>query len=607
MTTARLNHSPASLRRSVIPTTDGGGEKNQVSDKFHWLKPLAILCCLVNVSAADTFGLFTYTSDGSSITITDCRPEGVADIDIPASIVGKPVTHIGPSAFDQCQELTNITIPASVTSIGEEAFRLCLKLTTIAIPSGVTSIEKGTFSQCSSLTSVTIPSSVTSIGQEAFSNAGLTCVTIPGSVTTIGSFAFQGCPLAVVSIPNSVTDIGDSAFKYCTNLTSVVLSTSVTRIGNSVFQYCTSLPSITIPSSVTSIGQAAFGQCYSLTSVIIPASVTSIESGAFFFCPTLTSISFQGNAPLIGGSGLFDGTPITQYFRNDMAGFTTPTWKDRPSFPGVSPQFTSPTPPATGTIGTAYSHTCTAGNAPAPAFTVTAGALPTGVIIGRDGAISGAPTAAGIFNGTITASNGFPPDSTQGFSIDTRNSITITAYNGTVSGAGRHDPNSTVILTPTPNPGYVFSKWTGDATGKANPLSVVMDFDMTITAVFGPDGRDPDGDGLTNYQEIVVYGTNPNVADTDTDGYLDGYEVLTGKSPLDIGDHPALVAEARTAIEFTFPSAIGKTYRIEDSPDLTTWATVESGIAGNGSVIQRFYSTRNVVKRYFRVADETAP
>ncbi len=201
-----------------------------------------------------------------------------------------------------------------------------------------------------------------------------------------------------------------------------------------------------------------------------------------------------------------------------------------------------------------------------------------------------------------------PTADTANTAIDTyRMNLTIISTHGTVSGAGQCVPNTTATLTPTPDPGYIFSKWTGDATGKANPLSVVMDSDMTITAVFGADGRDPDGDGLTNYQEIVVYGTNPNEADTDGDGYLDGYEVQTGHAPLNALDHPPLVAEARTAIEFTFPSAIGKAYRIEGSPDLTTWATVESGIAGNGGVIQRFYSTRDTPKRYFRVADETAP
>ena len=105
----------------------------------------------------------------------------------------------------------------------------------------------------------------------------------------------------------------------------------------------------------------------------------------------------------------------------------------------------------------------------------------------------------------------------------------------------------------------------------------------------------------------ITRGANPLFADSDGDGFLDGYEVQTGKSPTDPLDKPALVAEARTAIEFTFPSALGKTYRIEDSPDMTAWGPVESGIAGNGGTITRFYSTRNREKRFFRVEEQTGP
>jgi uncharacterized delta-60 repeat protein len=137
----------------------------------------------------------------------------------------------------------------------------------------------------------------------------------------------------------------------------------------------------------------------------------------------------------------------------------------------------------------------------------------------------------------------------------------------------------------------------------------ILDWYETGTGIYvspedtgtSPTNPDSDNDGLPDGMEVITYHTNPNLPDTDGDGFLDGYEVLTGHSPLDPLDHPAMVAEARTAIEFTFPSALGKTYTIEDSLDLTTWTTVESGIAGNGAVIQRFYSTRNMPKRYFRV------
>jgi hypothetical protein len=193
----------------------------------------------------------------------------------------------------------------------------------------------------------------------------------------------------------------------------------------------------------------------------------------------------------------------------------------------------------------------------------------------------------------------------------------------------------------TANLGYLFSDWSGDATGTDNPLSVLMnadtdddgdglsDADEINTQGTNPKRADSDGDGLSDPDELQIHHTNPivadtdndglrdgaeintyltlpKVADTDGDGFLDGYEVLTGHLPLIAADKPALVAEVLTAIEFTFTAAIGKTYRIEASLDLKTWTTVESGIAGNGEEIKRFYTTRDMPKRYFRV-EESAP
>jgi uncharacterized repeat protein (TIGR02543 family) len=313
--------------------------------------------------------------------------------------------------------------------------------------------------------------------------------------------------------------------------------------------------------------------------------------------------------------------------------------------------------------------------------------------------------ATGV-NGNQADNSAFLAGAAYVFFVPPRYSLAVTAPHGSLTGDGDYEANNMATLAVTTHPGYIFTGWTGDATGTNNPLSVLMDSNKTITANFVPDTNDDDDDGLTNYQEIVELGTDPtkqdtdndgakdavdafsldpaetldtdhdgigdnadpdddgdglsdedeinihhtdpkladsdgdglsdpnelqvhltnpnladsdndgfndgaeishgtlpNVPDTDGDGFLDGYEVATGKSPLDIADHPALVAEARTAIEFTFPAALGKTYRIEDSPDITTWTTVESGVVGNGAVIQRFYTTRNKSMRYFRVEE----
>lgn len=56
---------------------------------------------------------------------------------------------------------------------------------------------------------------------------------------------------------------------------------------------------------------------------------------------------------------------------------------------------------------------------------------------------------------------------------------------------------------------------------------------------------DPDGDGLTNAQELAR-NTNPRNADSDGDGFTDGEEVLAGLNPNFPGDHPpVLVAKAK--------------------------------------------------------------
>jgi uncharacterized repeat protein (TIGR02543 family) len=65
--------------------------------------------------------------------------------------------------------------------------------------------------------------------------------------------------------------------------------------------------------------------------------------------------------------------------------------------------------------------------------------------------------------------------------------LTVAAVNGTVAknpDRPAYDSNMVVALTPTPNAGYVFGGWSGDAAGSANPLSVRMNANKTITATF---------------------------------------------------------------------------------------------------------------------------
>ena len=119
------------------------------------------------------------------------------------------------------------------------------------------------------------------------------------------------------------------------------------------------------------------------------------------------------------------------------------------------------------------------------------------------------------------------PISSSNFTVTAQDSI-----GGSVIGAGTFEENTTITLQAIPsNDGYLFSNWSGDASGNSNPLSIFVDSDKTITSNFIEDNRDDDGDGLTNFVEIGTYGTNKLKIDSDADGLSDSLEVEIGSNP----------------------------------------------------------------------------
>lgn len=279
-------------------------------------------------------GEVLYSISNGEVTITDCDASASGSFVIPSAIEGYPVTSLSDWAFRHCDDLTGVTIPASVTNIGDSAFSYCSSLTNATFagdaPSsfganvfagtptsftiqygaeaeGFTSPEwngypcemlvpildalsvlewsitdgEVTIMDCdwSTLGSLAIPSTiegypVTAIGNSAFFCCyRLTDVTIPSGVITIGRDAFSGCDnLTNVIIPDSVTTIGEWAFFYSVGLTNIMIGTSVTNIGNEAFGECWSLTSVSIPDSVTTIGYNPFNSCSSLMHISVDAA-----------------------------------------------------------------------------------------------------------------------------------------------------------------------------------------------------------------------------------------------------------------------------------------------------------------------------------------------
>lgn len=115
-----------------------------------------------------------------------------------------------------------------------------------------------------------------------------------------------------------------------------------------------------------------------------------------------------------------------------------------------------------------------------------------------------------------------------------------------------------------------------------------------------PHEADTDGDGINDGTEITKYGSNPNLKDSDGDGFDDHFEVFTGFDPTQAGSSPETESAVLPAVEYRFNAASGVSYRIESSPDLVNWSTVEADIIGNGSPVVRFFSIENHNHKFYR-------
>ena len=74
--------------------------------------------------------------------------------DIKSFIIPDHIKSIGYQAFENCYNLTSVTIGNNVTSLGEDAFAVCRKLTNVIMPSSVTSIGRFAFAYCKKLAQI---------------------------------------------------------------------------------------------------------------------------------------------------------------------------------------------------------------------------------------------------------------------------------------------------------------------------------------------------------------------------------------------------------------------------------------------------------------------
>ncbi|AMH94328.1 Ig-like domain-containing surface protein [methanogenic archaeon ISO4-H5] len=249
------------------------------------------------------------------------------DLAIPDTVTvsGKEwkIVHISDKAFEGCDAVKTVKLPASLETIGKNAFCNCTSLSSVDLPRHLTVIGDNAFA-FTALEELPFKDYLEEIGNMAFYRCRkLKMVELPKRTSQIGLGAFAGCSsLETISVddkngrfmfedgvlysrkqdrivqvvgtfkgklspPRSLITIEQYAAEDCAGITELDLPVSVTGIGAYAFRGCTELAKVKFPNTIERIGSGAFSGCRKLTSIDVPVSIKSIGKQAFSGCTSL--------------------------------------------------------------------------------------------------------------------------------------------------------------------------------------------------------------------------------------------------------------------------------------------------------------------------------
>lgn len=183
---------------------------------------------------------------------------------IKSVVIENGITRVGNSAFAQCLNVFEISLPDTLISIGDYAF--CYTSSkSLHIPKNVGVLGRGTFSRSNkNLTSITVDEANTTF----HSNGN--CLIETATKTLI-----IGCATSVIPDDGSVTKIGLSAFANNTHLKEIIIPACISYIGDYAFSRINSLESIKFNGILNYVGDGAFSGCPETSKIYFAQSEAS--------------------------------------------------------------------------------------------------------------------------------------------------------------------------------------------------------------------------------------------------------------------------------------------------------------------------------------------
>ncbi len=195
------------------------------------------------------------------------------------------VTALAESAFEDCGNVSSLTLPATVRSIGSYCFYNC-NFTSLQLPDSLRTLGDDAFLY-SRISSLHLPSHFEEYGDAAFWARNLTSITVDeanSNYCSIGGWLYSKDSLTLCIVPDGVTG-------------TINVPSFVRHIGKMAFGFNSRANSVSLPEGLVSIGAFAFNCCAIVNNVVIPSTVTSIGICPFSYCPQLTNLTIaSGNS-----------------------------------------------------------------------------------------------------------------------------------------------------------------------------------------------------------------------------------------------------------------------------------------------------------------------
>ena len=258
-----------------FPVTLDSGQTVYAKVLSHWHRTMALVC----PNEAKNWNGIPNAPSGDMVIPSHIRCRGVR----------YRVTDIDTCAFQNCVELTHLTLPEGLQRIGEGAFVGDNRIAdTLVIPRSLKVLENGPFSDCHSLTTLVWKALDCSTGKQPHLNnhffyrcSSLKKAIIDDSVYVLPPRIFNDMGwLEVIVMPNHIRELPIEFASNTYNLRDCRLPDSLRKISHGAF-YMSSLERVVIPDKTELLGAYSYSYCQNLREVEIGSGMKRIESYAF--------------------------------------------------------------------------------------------------------------------------------------------------------------------------------------------------------------------------------------------------------------------------------------------------------------------------------------